>query len=110
MLLAVLAVITLPSIIWLYALAAATINTFITFPTKIIWIVALCCFPPIGTLPYFLIGRGQRRTFYPMGRFVLICILIFPIMMTVMYYLQSSETKTYREPTAPDSPSKTIHI
>ena len=110
MLLAVLAVITLPSIVWLYALADATINTFRTFPIKIIWIVALCCFPPVGTLLYFLIGRSQRRTFYPVGRFVLICILIFPIVMTVMYYLQSPETKTFREPTAPDLPSKAIQI
>jgi hypothetical protein len=110
MLLAVLAVITLPSIIWLYALADATINTFRTFTTKIIWILALCCFPPVGTVLYFLIGRGQRRTFYPVGRFVLICILLFPIVMTIAYYLQSPDTKLYIEPPAPNSPSKAIQI
>jgi len=109
MLLAVLALITLPSILWLYALADATINNFKTFGIKIIWILALCFFPPVGTLLYYLIGRNQRRTFYPVGRFVLICILIFPIVMTVAYYLQSPETKTYIEPSTP-APSKSIQI
>jgi cell shape-determining protein MreD len=110
MLLVVLAVITLPSIIWLYALADATINTFRSFTTKIIWILALCCFPPLGTLLYYLIGRSQRRSFYPVGRFVLICILIFPIVMTIAYYLQSPDTKLYIEPPASNSPSKAIQI
>jgi hypothetical protein len=110
MLLVVLAVITLPSIIWLYALADATINTFRTFTTKIIWILVLCCFPPVGTLLYYLIGRSQRRTYYPVGRFVIVCILIFPIVMTIVYYLQSPESKTYIEPSAPTSPSKSIQI
>jgi len=107
MLLGVIAVITLPSILWLYALVDATINTFATFGIKVIWILALCFFPPIGTLLYYLIGRSQRRTFYPVGRFVLICILIFPIMMTIVYYLHSPEPRTYIEPSAP---SKTIQI
>jgi ABC-type transport system involved in multi-copper enzyme maturation permease subunit len=110
MLLVVLAVITLPSIIWLYALADATVNTFKTFGVKIIWILALCCFPPVGTLLYYLIGRSQRRTYYPVGRFVLICILIFPIVMTIAYYLQSPEPKAYFEPSSPSTPSKAIQI
>jgi hypothetical protein len=109
MLLVVLALITLPSIIWLYALAEATINTFTTFATKIIWILALCFFPPVGTLLYYLIGRSQRRTYYPVGRFVLICILVFPIVMTITYYLQSPEPETYLEQSAP-TPSKAIQI
>ena len=110
MLLVVLAVITLPSIIWLYALADATINTFRTFTMKVIWILALCCFPPVGTLLYYLIGRSQRRTFYPVGRFVLICILLFPVVMTITYYLQSPSTKMYIERPAPNFPSKAIQI
>jgi hypothetical protein len=110
MLLVVIAVITLPSIIWLYALADATINTFKTFSLKIIWILALCFFPPVGTVLYYLIGRSQRRTYYPVGRFVLICILIFPVVMTITYYLQSPEPTTYIEPSAPSSPSKSIQI
>jgi len=109
MLLVVIAVITLPSIIWLYALADATINTFNTLGVKIIWILALCFFPPVGTVLYYLIGRSQRRTYYPVGRFVLICILIFPIVMTIAYYLQSPAPTTYIEPSAP-SPSKAIQI
>ncbi|WP_374045033.1 PLD nuclease N-terminal domain-containing protein [Geobacter sp. AOG2] len=110
MLLAVVALITLPSIIWLYALADATINTFKTFSIKIIWILSLCFFPPVGTLLYYLIGRNQRRTYYPVGRLVLICILMFPIVMTIAYYLQSPEPKTYMEPSTPSSSSKTIQI
>jgi len=107
MLLVVIAVITLPSIVWLYALADATINTFKTFGVKIIWILALCFFPPVGTVLYYLIGRSQRRTYYPVGRFVLVCILIFPVVMTLAYYLHSPEPTTYIEPS---SPSKTIQI
>lgn len=108
MLLVVIAVITLPSIIWLYALADATINTFETFGVKIIWVLALCLFPPVGTVLYYLIGRNQRRTYYPVGRFVLVCILIFPIVMTIAFYLRSPEPDIYIE--QPSSPSKTIQI
>ena len=111
MLIGFIAIIALPSIIWLYALADATINTFKTFGIKIIWILALCFFPPVGTLLYYLIGRSQRRTRYPVGRFVLVCILIFPIIMTIAYYLQSPEQNWYIEPPAPSpAPSKPIQI
>ena len=108
MLLVVIALITLPSIIWLYALADATINAFQTFGIKIIWILVLCFFPPIGTVLYYLIGRSQRRTYYPVGRLVLIFILILPIIATIAFYLQSPEPNTYIE--QPSSPSKTIQI
>jgi hypothetical protein len=108
MLIGFIVLITLPSIIWLYALADATINTFKTFGVKIIWILALFFFPPVGTVLYYLIGRNQRRTYYPVGRFVLVCILIFPIVMTIAYYLRSPEPKTFIE--QPSSPSKTIQI
>ena len=107
MLLVVVAVITLPSIVRLYALADAIINNFKTFSIKIIWILALCFFPPVGTVLYYLIGRSQRRTYYPVGRFVLICILIFPLVITIVYLLQSPEPNRYMEPSAP---SKTIQI
>jgi cell shape-determining protein MreD len=108
MLLVVIAVITMPSIVWLYALADATINNFKTFTTKVIWILALCFFPPIGTVLYYLVGRTQRRTRYPVGRIVLICVLIFPIVMTIAYYLKFPEPRTYIE--RPLSPSKTMQI
>ncbi|MDR3581024.1 MAG: PLD nuclease N-terminal domain-containing protein [Oryzomonas sp.] len=107
MLLTVIALITLPSIIWLYALTDAIINTFKTFGIKIIWILALCFFPPVGTVLYYLIGRNQRRTYYPVGRLVLVFILILPIIMTIAYYLQSPEPETNMEPSAP---SKAIQI
>ena len=110
MLLVVVALITLPSILWFYALADATINTFKTFGIKIIWILALCFFPPVGTVFYYLIGRNQRTTYYPVGKLVLICILVLPIIMTIAYYLQSPKPKIYIEPPAPSSPSKTIQI
>lgn len=109
MLLGFVAVITLPSILWLYALADATINAFKSFGIKIIWILALCFFPPLGTLLYYLIGRNQRKTYYPVGRFVLICILIFPIVITAAYYLRSPEQNLFFEE-QPSSPSKTIQI
>jgi len=106
MLIVFIAVIALPSILWLYALADTTINAFKTFGVKIIWILALCCFPPVGTVLYYLIGRSQRRTCYPVGRFVLICILIFPIVATIAFYLRSPEPMKYLE----EPPSKTIQI
>ena len=107
MLLVFIAVIALPSIVWLYALADATINTFKSFSIKIIWILALCFFPPVGAVLYYLIGRSQRRTYYPVGKFVVICILIFPVVMTIAFYLHSPEPTTYIEPS---SPSKTIQV
>ena len=102
-----IAIIALPSVLWLYALADVIINNFREFTLKIVWILALCFFPPVGTVLYFLIGRSQRRTYYPVGKFVLICILIFPVVMTIAYYLHSPEPTTYIEPS---SPSKTIQI
>jgi hypothetical protein len=109
MFIVILAVITLPSIIWLYALADSIVNDFKSFGVKIIWILTICFFPVVGALLYYLIGRNQRRTRYPVGRFVLICILMFPIVMTVAYYLQSPEPDFYIEPSS-TTPSKTIQI
>lgn len=109
MLFVIIAVVTLPSIIWLYALADTTINTFRTFGIKIIWILALCLFPPIGTVLYYLIGRNQRKTRYPVGRFVFICILILPVVMTIAYYLKSPESRIQIEQSTP-APSRSIQI
>lgn len=114
MLIGFIALIALPSVLWLYALADATINAFKTFGVKIVWILVLCFFPPVGTVLYYLIGRSQRRTYYPVGRFVLICILIFPIIATIIFFLSSPDIETYIEPSPPLSPSpppsKTIQI
>ena len=84
-----LALVALPSILWLYALADATINSFRYFSTKIIWILVLCFFPPLGTVLYFLIGRSQRRTSYPVGRFVMSCIMIVFFVMVLWYLFYS---------------------
>ncbi|MDD2851912.1 MAG: PLDc N-terminal domain-containing protein [Desulfuromonadaceae bacterium] len=81
--------IALPSVLWLYALADVIINDFQYFTTKFVWLVVLCFFPPFGTLLYFLIGRNQRRTYYPVGRFVVLCILIVPALMIAVYILYS---------------------
>jgi hypothetical protein len=109
MLIGFIALIALPSVLWLYALADVIINSFREFFVKVIWLLALCFFPPVGTVLYYLIGRNQRRTRYPVGRVVLVCILIFPIVMTAAYYLNSPEPNSYMEPSSP-APSKTIQI
>jgi choline-glycine betaine transporter len=57
--------IALPSVIWVYALADVISNDFRQISTKIVWIINLCVFPPLGTILYFLIGRNQRTTITP---------------------------------------------
>lgn len=109
MLLTILAIVTLPSIIWLYALADALINRFQTFTIKLVWLLVLCFIPPLGTVLYYLVGRSQRRTRYPVGRFVLVCILLFPIVMTILYYLQAPLPEPHREPVRPPA-SNSIQI
>ena len=84
-----IALIALPSVIWLYALADVTRNDFRQITTKIVWIINLCVFPPLGTILYFLIGRNQRTTNYPVGRLVAFCIFIIPVLMVVAYLLFS---------------------
>jgi len=95
MFLVVIILITLPSIVWLYALADVAINAFRTLGTKIILLLLLCFFPPIGTLLYYLIGRGQRITRFPIGRFVVTCIIVLPIVMTIAYFLLSQEPEAF---------------
>ena len=89
MLLGFIALIALPSVLWLYALADATVNNFRYFSTKIIWLLLLCFFPPFGTVLYFLIGRSQRTTYYPVGKFVIISMIILPVLMIVVYFFYS---------------------
>ena len=89
MLIGFIALIALPSVLWLYALADVIINNFRYFSTKIIWLLFLCFFPPLGTILYFLIGRSQRTTYYPVGRIVIICILIAPVVMIIGYFFYS---------------------
>ena len=105
MFLGFIALIALPSVLWLYALADVIINNFREFSVKIIWILVLCFFPPLGTILYFLVGRSQRTTYCPVGRFVIICILIVPILMIVAYLLYSLGHLTF----IPEPP-KTIQI
>ena len=81
------ALIALPSVVWLYAMADVVRNEFQYLSTKIIWAIVLCLFPPLGTLLYFLIGRSQRTTHYPVGRLVIFCILLIPLLMIAAYLL-----------------------
>jgi hypothetical protein len=79
--------IALPSFLWLYALADVIRNDFQQFSTKIVWGVVLCLFPPLGTILYFLIGRSQRVTFYPVGKLVFFFLFIVPVVMIIAYFL-----------------------
>ena len=89
MLLGFIALVALPSLLWLYALADAVINRFSRFSTKAVWILVLFFFPPLGTVLYFLIGRSQRRTRQPVGRVVIFSLLIMFIMMVASFFYYS---------------------
>lgn len=101
-LLGFIALVALPSVLWLYALADAIINNFRTIDAKIIWVIVLCVFPPLGTLLYYLIGRDQRITYYPVGRLVFFAIFLFPLLMVIGYILYSFGHLTFM-PQPPDS-------
>ena len=88
-LLGFIVLIALPSVLWLYALADVLINEFRSVVTKFVWALFLCFFPPLATLLYFLIGRSQRITRYPVGRVVVIAILIVPVAMIIAYLFYS---------------------
>lgn len=105
MLICFVAVIALPSVLWLYALADSVRNDFDPFYAKIVWIVVLCSLPPLGTLLYFLIGRSQRTTDYPVGRLVAFCIFVIPLLMVVTYFLYSLGHLTFLP-----EPPETIQI
>ena len=95
MLIGFITLVALPSVIWLYALADIIRNEFQYLHTKIVWLLVLCLFPPLGTLLYFLVGRSQRITFYPVGRLVAFCIFIVPALMIVAYLLFSLGQLTF---------------
>ena len=84
-----IALIALPSVIWLYSLADVIRNDFKHISTKIVWVINLCFFPPLGTILYLLIGRNQRTTNYPVGRLVVFCMFIIPVLMVLAYFLFS---------------------
>ncbi len=90
MLVGFISLIALPTALWLYALVDVIRNDFKHFSTKIVWIINLCIFPPLGTILYFLIGRNQRTTRYPVGGLVVFCMFIIPILMIIAYILFSS--------------------
>ena len=100
-----ISLIALPTVVWLYALVDVIRNDFKHFATKIVWIINLCVFPPLGTILYFLIGRHQRTNDYPVGSLVVFCIFIVPILMIVGYFLFSSGHLTFIH-----VPSKIIQI
>lgn len=100
-----IALIALPSVLWLYALADVIRNDFKHISTKIVWILNLCIIPPLGTILYFLIGRHQRTTNYPVGMLVVFCIFIIPVLMIVAYFLFSLGHLTFLP-----QPPETIRI
>jgi hypothetical protein len=104
-LLGFIALIALPSVIWVYALADIIRNDFKHIETKIVWIINLCVFPPLGTLLYFLIGRNQRTTNYPIGRFVVLFYFIIPVLLILAYFLFSLGHLTFLP-----EPPETIRI
>jgi len=85
-----ISLIALPTVLWLYAIVDIIRNDFRHFATKLVWIINLCIFPPLGTILYFLIGRNQRTTRHPVGSLVVFCMIIIPILMIVGYLLFSS--------------------
>lgn len=105
MLMGFIAFIALPSVVWLYALADVIRNEFRFISTKIAWLTVLCFFPPLGIILYFLIGRSQRTTFYPVGRLVVFCIFIISVLMVIAYILFSFGHLTYIS-----EPPETIQI
>ena len=94
-LLGFISLIALPTVVWLYALVDVIRNDFKHFATKLVWIINLCVFPPLGTLLYFLIGRNQRTTYYPVGSLVAFCLFIVPILMVIVYFLFASGHLNY---------------
>ena len=82
-----LTLIALPTVIWLYALADVIRNDFKHIATKIVWVINLCLFPPLGTILYLLIGRNQRTTFHPVGKLVVFCMVIIPLLLVIAYLL-----------------------
>ena len=88
-LLCFIALVALPSVLWLYALADVIINDFRSLVIKFVWALFLCFFPPLATLLYFLIGRSQRTTWYPVGRVVVLSILIVPVALIIAYLFYS---------------------
>jgi len=89
MLMGFIALVALPSVLWLYALADVIINDFGSLLPKIVWLAALCFFPPLGTILYFLVGRSQRTTCYPVGRVVVLGLFILPAVLIAAYILYS---------------------
>jgi len=84
-----IALIALPTVFWMYSLADVMRNDFKNATTKIVWFVVLCCFPPFATILYFLIGRNQRITFYPVGKYMVFCFFILPALLIIAYILFS---------------------
>ena len=89
MLIGFIAFIALPSVLWLYALADVARNDFSDFTIKIVWLLILGFFPPLGTILYFLIGRNQRVSYHPVGKVVAFIIFIIPALMVLGYFLFS---------------------
>jgi len=106
MLLGFIAIIALPSVVWLYALADVIINSFRSFFEKVLWFLFLCFFPPLGTILYFLLGRSQRITNYPVGKVVVFIMIFIPALMVATYILYALGHLTF----ITEPPPKVIQI
>ena len=85
-LMAIVTVLVLPSVLWLYALVDVVINEFYNLGIKVAWLLLLICFPPIATICYFLFGRDKRRTKLRAGKLVMLLIIIIPLIIIIAVY------------------------
>ena len=53
-------VLSIPAVLWLWALIDVLRNDFKDSVTKVIWLIAIIFVPFLGALLYLLIGRRQR--------------------------------------------------
>ncbi|GAM09391.1 hypothetical protein OR1_01669 [Geobacter sp. OR-1] len=86
-LMTIVSILVLPACLWLYALVDVAMNEFANLGIKMAWLLLLIFFPPVATIIYFLLGRGQRVTSYQVGKTVMIIILLIPVLLIIAFYL-----------------------
>ena len=86
-LMSLISILLLPACIWLYAVVDVLKNEFCNIGIKMAWLLLLIFFPPLATIFYFLMGRGQRITNYKVGKTVSIIIILIPVAMIIAIYI-----------------------